>query len=35
MNGLADSVEEYLSSENLTDAEIKEISLDELKKLTR
>lgn len=35
MNNMADCVEEYLSSENLTDAEIKEISLDELKRLIR
>lgn len=35
MNQMADSVEEYLSPENLKDTDIKEISLDELKRLVR
>lgn len=35
MNNMADSVEEYLQADNLTDADIKEISLDELKKIIR
>lgn len=35
LNQMADSVEEYLSPQNLKDADIKEISLDELKRLIR
>lgn len=35
LNQMADCVEEYLSPENLKDADIKEISLEELKRLIR